>query len=87
MTKNMSKEEYMKYTEARKASFTYKKAKKVPHTGAKCTHDTTRHDTTRHDTTRRTHSLGKHLQFRDWLGPSISALKLHDDVIEVRAHA
>lgn len=49
MTKNMSKEEYMKYTEARKASFTYKKAKK----------------------------------FRDWLGPSISALKLHDDVIEV----
>lgn len=29
MTKNMSKEEYMKYTEARKASFTYKKSKKV----------------------------------------------------------
>jgi len=25
----MSKEEYMRYTEARKASFTYKKAKKV----------------------------------------------------------
>jgi len=28
ITKNMSKEEYMRYTEARKASFTYKKAKK-----------------------------------------------------------